>query len=237
MGLNNDLNAYVHQVIHTKWVVRPGRDVPDPEHIALSGEAMTLTGTVLYADLADSTQLVNSQPPTLAAQVFKSFLHCALKIINHEGGVITAFDGDRVMAVFLGHGRTLAATHAALKINHAVFYLLNPAFKLGYPHLNTNSFQIRHGVGIDDSELFVAKTGVRGTNDLVWIGRAANYAAKLCAMREANYNTWISKAAYDLLNETARHSFGIEGRTLSDLAPSNVFCSNRAMPIDRIISA
>jgi len=29
-----------------------------------------------------------------------------------------------------------------------------------------------------------ARVGVREDNDIVWIGRAANYAAKLCALSE-----------------------------------------------------
>ena len=39
----------------------------------------------------------------------------------------------------------------------------------------------KQSVGIDTSELFVARTGIRRANDLVWVGRAANHAAKLSA--------------------------------------------------------
>jgi len=41
-------------------------------------------------------------------------------------------------------------------------------------------------VGIDTSALFVARIGVRNDNDLVWVGRAANYAAKLTEIPEDN---------------------------------------------------
>jgi class 3 adenylate cyclase len=57
-------------------------------------------------------------------------------------------------------------------------------------------YTLKHVVGIDTSELFVAKTGVRGANDLVWVGRAANYAAKLAALPHS-YQTYITKEVYD----------------------------------------
>jgi len=84
---------------------------------------------VLYADLAESTNLVDAHKAWFAAEVYKSYLHCASKIIRDEGGIITAFDGDRVMAVFIGDLKNTSAARSALKINHAVVNIINPAIK------------------------------------------------------------------------------------------------------------
>ncbi len=48
---------------------------------------------------------------------------------------------------------------------------------------------------IDTSPLYVARTGVRGANDLVWVGRAANIAAKLAALPDT-HSTYVSKEVY-----------------------------------------
>lgn len=53
----------------------------------------------------------------------------------------------------------------------------------------------KHVVGIDTSDLFIARTGVRGANDLVWVGRAANYAAKVAALPET-YSSYITADVY-----------------------------------------
>jgi class 3 adenylate cyclase len=98
------------------------------------------------------------------------------KIIRARGGVITAYDGDRIMAVFLGDTQTSDAARCGLQINWAVRNIINPTFTKQYQ--NTD-YVIKQVVGIDTSELRAARIGVRGGNDLVWIGRAANYAAKL----------------------------------------------------------
>jgi len=34
--------------------------------------------------------------------IYKTFLHCAAKIIRSHKGVITAYDGDRIIAVYIG---------------------------------------------------------------------------------------------------------------------------------------
>ena len=58
-------------------------------------------------------------------------------------------------------------------------------------------------VGIDTSELLVARTGIRGFNELVWVGRAANHAAKLSA--RSGPASQISAEVHDLLSEEVRH--------------------------------
>jgi class 3 adenylate cyclase len=67
------------------------------------------------------------------------------------------------------------AARVSLKINHCVRNIINPAAKAQYSEAD---FVLQQTVGIDTSKLLVARTGVRGANDLVWVGRAANYAAK-----------------------------------------------------------
>jgi len=44
-----------------------------------------------------------------------------------------------------------------------------------------------------------ARTGVRGDNDLVWVGRAANYAAKLTEL-PADHPSWITGDVYDAMH-------------------------------------
>ena len=164
---------------------------------------MQFDGTVLYADLADSTLLVDTSGPQFAAEIYKSYLHCAAKIITSEGGAITAYDGDRIMAVYLGKFKNQSAARSALKINHAVKQIINPALKTQYE----TEYQVNQVVGIDTSPLLVAQTGIRGSKDLVWIGRAANHAAKLCGL-PATFSSRISKEVYDVLPDTVKASNG-----------------------------
>ena len=205
MGLVDDLAAEVVATFTTDWESRDGRQVPEPEDIQLGNDAVRLTGTVLYADLAESTKLVDTYPPEFAAAVYKAYLHCASRLIRNAGGSITAFDGDRVMAVFHGTTKNTSAALCALWLNWAVSHVLNPILKHLFPKID---YAIAHGVGVDVSKLFVARTGVRGDNDLVWVGRAANCAAKLSALRESGYPLLITGDVHDNMLPQAQKWLG-----------------------------
>ncbi|MCW5766439.1 MAG: adenylate/guanylate cyclase domain-containing protein [Phycisphaeraceae bacterium] len=203
MGMTDDLNAEVNKIIKEQWTTTDGRVVPETENIELGNRGVNLDATCLYADLAESTNLVNAYKATFAADVYKCYLNCACRIIRSQEGVITAFDGDRVMAVFIGDTKNTVAVRAALAINHAVTEIINPALKAYYKE-NLKDFQVRHSVGIDTSKVMAARTGIRGANDLVWVGRSANYAAKLCNLREGNYATWITGDVYDKMADKVK---------------------------------
>ena len=196
-----ELSTDIAKIFKSKWEKRAGLQVPEAEDIQLGNHAVTLDGTVLYADIDDSTGLVDGYKDFFAAEVYKSYLLAVCRIIRDEGGTVTAFDGDRVMAVFIGTRKNSSATKAALKINYAVKRLINPAIKAQYPN---TAFQLKQAVGIDSSALFVARTGIRGANDLVWVGRAANYAAKLCALDDEDNSTFITEAVYSRLSDTTK---------------------------------
>jgi len=215
MGLADDLKAQVKTIFHDKWVTRDGQSVPSSENLKLTNDAVKLDATVLYADLSESTKLVETKKNWFAAEIYKAYLHCAAKIISAEGGQITAYDGDRIMAIFIDGSKNTNASRAGFKINFAVREIINPAIKNQYPKAN---YQIKQSVGIDTSDLFIARTGIRGSNDLVWVGRAANYAAKLAAL-SADYPTRITADVYNMLNKSMKTSS--DGRSMWQKASWN----------------
>jgi class 3 adenylate cyclase len=207
MPLKEDLSQEVKEIFRIPWQNRNGYVVPDSNSVQLGKDSVLIDGVVLYADMRGSTALVDGYLPAFAAEVYKAFLHVATKVIKSEGGEITAFDGDRVMAVFIGADKEDHSVRCGLKINYAVVSLVNTAMKERYTSLPAD-FKIEHVVGVDGSSLFVAKTGIRGSNDLVWVGRSANHAAKLSALREPGKATWITETVFSKLSEALRISNG-----------------------------
>lgn len=107
------------------------------------------------------------------------------------------------MAAFIGDHKNTQAVRCGLKINSAVRNIIQPALTRQYR--GRFEYVVRQTVGIDTSQLLVAQTGIRGSNDLVWVGRAANYAAKMAALSPA-YATRISETVYRKMLATARIS-------------------------------
>lgn len=178
------------EIFAAKWEKRAGRVVPDPEDLALG--------------LSGSTKLVDKYGWEFASEIYKTYLHCAASIIRAEGGAITSYDGDRVMGVWVGDVQCTPAARCALKINYAVHNIINPALKAQY---TTTDYVVKQVVGIDTSLLRATRTGVRGGNDIVWVGRAANYAAKLTEIGPS-CATWITKDVFDRLHDDAKFGGG-----------------------------
>lgn len=202
MTLKEDIASDVANIFRSRWSVTDKTTIPDASDLALGNDAGHFQKmTVLYADLHGSTAMVDGESWTFSAEVYKAYLHCAAKIIKSEGGTITAYDGDRIMAVFIGDYKNTTAVRCALKINSAILDIVNPGMRAIY---TSKTFFIRHTIGIDTSEIHVARIGVRNDNDLVWVGRAANHAAKLTAIDEPQYPLWITADVYHALADEAK---------------------------------
>lgn len=172
----------------------------------------------MYADLADSTKLVRAKHDHVAAEIYKSYLYCAAKLIRNRGGIITAYDGDRVMGVFIGDDKESAAALCGLNINHAASQIVMARYRQKWPE---TTFALKQRVGVDTSRLFVTRTGIRGSNDLVWVGNAANNAAKMAAL-DPRYPTYISAEVYAKLSDTAKLSNKDRSNMWTDLGTTDL---------------
>lgn len=204
MSLRDDIESTLNKIAVSQWNIRSGRKVPDQSEISLGNEGVELNATVLYADLANSTDLVRDYNRWVVAEISKAFLACSVRIIRHHDGTITSFDGDRVMAVFHGKRQNSDATRAALKINYVVKKMIRPEFASRY---DIPENRISHCVGIDCTNLLTTRSGIRDNNDLVWVGKAANYAAVLSDER-TSYSTYMTYRVYKRLADDAKYANG-----------------------------
>lgn len=204
MSLSDDISNAVQAIIDKLWNLRKGQVIPSTTDVALSGGAVELDATFLYADLADSSKMAKELDRRVAAKIMKSFLATSCRIISSSGGVIQSFDGDRVMGVFIGNSKNSNAAKCALKINYTVRKIIKPKFENKYESVQNASFSIRHGVGVDTGTVITVRAGARGSNDLIWIGRAPNLAAKLSDLRETPYHTFITASVYNRLNDKSK---------------------------------
>lgn len=202
MTIRDELEDFVGKTLREQWTTRDGRVVPETDDVSLSNLAVTLDATVLYADLAKSTQMVRDNKWHFPAEIYKSFLYTASRLIRHHSGTITAFDGDRVMGVFLGDSKNSDAAKTALRINWAATELIQPAIKRQYPG---RGYVLQHRVGVDTSEIHVIRAGVRGSNDLVWVSNSANNAAKMAAL-DPTYPSYITADVYNRVSDEAKYN-------------------------------
>ena len=199
---SDKLSADVGLIRSGTWSERDGTVVPDTDDLGLDNDGVWLEATMLYSDLADSTELAMLDQQT-AAEVYKAFLLVCSRIIKQCNGEVRSFDGDRVMGVFIGKRKNSNSALAALKINWAFKNAIIPTFS-SYDIFKPGGFVLRHTTGVDTGRVLVARAGVRVDNDLVWVGRAPNAAAKLSSIRNPKYQTFITSDVFTQLAEDAK---------------------------------
>lgn len=204
----DDVRSRAKQVLNEAWSIRDGQVVPSTNDVAHKNGAVKLDATFLYADLAGSTALQKDYVDTFAAKAIRMYLGGASSIIRMFGGSIKSFDGDRVMGVFVGKSMRNDAVRAAFAIQWLVDQVINPLVKARHEANNTTVYVPEHGVGIDSGSVFIARAGVRNKagehnhNDLIFVGRAPNVAAKLSSLRgDAKGPIIITHDVYRYLNE------------------------------------
>ena len=202
MKSSQEILEKVRAFLNTQWQIHNCQEVPDASRITLDADAGEFEGAVLYADMAASSDLVRTYSKQFAARLYKIFLYSICETIRNNAGSITSFDGDRVMAVYIGNCKCSDAARTALQIKYTVNEL-NEVLKKEF---SNDSFMIDYAVGVDVSNLFVVKTGIWGDNYLAWIGNAANVAAKLSEIRNRPAKSFITKRLFDRLNDDSKYS-------------------------------
>lgn len=201
-SLADELSSDIRKILDTTWSTRTGQVVPKTDDVALANGAVKLDATILYADLAKSTHLARKNK-SVAAKVVRAYLSSMTRLVNANEGTVRSFDGDRVMGVFIGGSKNSNAAKCALQMKYVVTKQLRPQAKAKFSSLK--NFEIAHGVGVSTSEMLVVRGGVRGSNDLVFVGSAPNIAAKLSGIRDGSYYSYIDWEVYKRLGKKSKY--------------------------------
>lgn len=187
------------------------RSVPLAEDVPLGNKAKLLTATALFIDIRQSSDITNSFRRQTAAKMLKSYFDGAVRIIRHNGGEVRSFNGDGMLALFIGGQQRNNAVKAAMQVKWFVQFVLWPKFNAYFGN-NQNargkrlSFSV--GCGIDHGDIYAVKVGIRGTNDVAWVGRCTNTAAKLSNVLRSPDNIGATRAVYGALHASRTHTDG-----------------------------
>ncbi len=189
MSFDEEIRATTAAILNTRWSERESAEVPKTDDVVHRNGAVKIEAAFLYADLAGSSDLQQAYLNPFVAKALRMYLDGTCRIIRKFGGSIKSFDGDRVMGVFAGNAKRNDAVRAAYAIEWLVQDVINPLVKKRHESNCTKVWIADHGVGIDCGEVFIARAGVRNRsgehnhNDLIFVGKAPNVAAKLSSLR------------------------------------------------------
>lgn len=167
--------------------------LPAPVAAALASQspssaikASTNQVSVMFADIRNFSAYCEARPPEEAAAVLHAFFSTATRIVEEEGGVIEAFQGDAIVAVWNGDpapdSSTAASTDhafralsAAVKLNDAIQGVLPDPAPAGLEPLAL-------GIGVETGPAMAGSFGLASRRTHMVLGRTVTIASRLVEM-------------------------------------------------------
>lgn len=147
--------------------------------------ASTNQVSVLFADIRNFSAYCEARPPEEAAAVLHAFFSVASRVVQAHGGVIEAFQGDAVLAVWnglpqaddpgTGHARTdhaRRALQAAIELQAAMHGVLPDPAPAGLEPLSL-------GIGAETGPAMVGSFGLASRRTHMVMGRTVTIASRL----------------------------------------------------------
>lgn len=146
--------------------------------------------TVLFADIRNFSAYCEARPPEEAAAVLHAFFASATDVVQRHGGVIEAFQGDAVLAVWNGteqnhahaHTQTVSSDQHAHQALLAAMELLDASRHLLPDPAPSGLEPLELGIGIETGMATAGSFGPAHRRTHLVMGRTVTIANRLVAM-------------------------------------------------------
>lgn len=145
--------------------------------------------TVMFADIRNFSAYCEARPPDEAAAVLHAFFSAATRVVQQHGGVIEAFQGDAIMAVWNGSEDTPATASTSPTVTRhptqalaAAVQLLVVSKKLLPDPAPDGLEPLQLGLGLETGLATAGSFGLASRRTHLVIGRTITIANRLVAM-------------------------------------------------------
>lgn len=147
-------------------------------------KASTQQVSVMFADIRNFARYLDSRPPEEAAAVLHAFFSVATRVVQAHGGVIEAFQGDAVMAVWNGEAgasESDTSSHAQRALQAAV--ALQEAIRGVLPDPAPAGLEpLALGIGVETGPAMAGSFGLASRRAHMVMGRTVTIASRLVEM-------------------------------------------------------
>lgn len=186
--------------------------IPNQESFKLEVQKWYQVNNVIcvYVDLASSTKINIQEKKDLAAHIFDSYIKAVTKIFTEYQSKYIDIQGDGGFALFDGENSINRALVAAVTIKTLLSRQAQYFSEFVNSKLNNTNLSVR--IGIHKGNILAKKSGIRGENEIIWLGDAVSVASKICNLKFYENNQFqsdtirVSNTAYE----------GIKNRHLID---------------------
>ena len=181
MGRRDDILNHIDENFLTgDYDITSSTVIPSTNDLGFGRKGKTVNAAVLYADMRHSSAMVEQQSGRAAARIYQSYQFAMADIARANGANIRSYDGDRIMALFPRvDGSDNKGCMNAVTAGKQMVWFFHDELK---NRLRGYAIPLDCGVGIAFGQILAVRVGLGSSSDnsdVVWVGRAANIAAKL----------------------------------------------------------
>lgn len=190
MATNQDIIDKIDEFLNEAYVRTETFGVPKKADLTFGNSVKKMPhAVVMFIDMRKSRKILADANDFWSVKIHKSFIRVVTHCLENRDGHMRSFNGDGVLAFFVGENAASRAVRAAMDIKGFVFKINE---KLEAKDKNKIDF----GIGISQGPMMVAKSGKSGDDqtkqDLIWIGLALYVALELSDFGKSPENIWIS---------------------------------------------
>ncbi len=190
MATNQEILDKLDEYLNQSYVQEETRVVPKISDLTFGNTTKKMPfAVVLYVDMRKSRKLLSDATTFWSIKVHRAFLLALTYCVERRDGHMRSFNGDGIMAFFVGDNASSRAVRAAMDTKGFVLKLNEHLEDAG---LNA----IDYGIGIGQGAIAVAKSGKAGDDqtkqDLIWVGLPVYVAVELSDFGKSPNNLWIS---------------------------------------------
>lgn len=193
---------FLRALLRQRPLLAEGRVLPKLEDLAVM-EGRQVEAAFVYTDLDSFTKVVASQPTRVSFVLLQAFIELVTRITSYYGGAVVDCAGDRLLSVFHRPAKNYSSepVHEAIT---AAFWIQRMLQVSTDVFVQAGVSPPRVGIGIDYGSVTVGCVGFRNNKRLIFVGDAANNAAKLQDLAGPG-ETVISYAAFLRKPEYMKH--------------------------------
>ena len=182
--------------------------------------ASTKQVSVMFADIRNFSAYCEARPADESAAVLHAFFSTAARVVEAHGGVIEAFQGDAVLAVWNGDAEPVPVTtnsrsrqggayHAQHALNAAI--ALNAGMKGVLPDPAPAGLEpLSLGIGVETGPAMVGSFGMASRRTHMVMGRTVTIASRLVEMTsELSHNILIGEGLAGQVGAVGLQSMGV----------------------------
>lgn len=139
----------------------------------------------VYFDLSSSTNILRDYGDEISVKIFDSYIKSATRIFKNFECSYLDIQGDGGFALFSGdkHIQRAMVSAITLKTLLSKSYSgnLNDLVKKIKSKINLSS-----RIGVHIGKILAKKSGIRGENEILWLGGLVSVASKICGLKREN---------------------------------------------------